>query len=244
MSKRWISVLLVLVLALAACGDDSSPFVAPDGATGGNSSSGSLGGGGDDGPSSGGLSDPQDVAVSQEISSMLMSAMAEMEAEEGPLGDMELIGQTEADCIGIGMAREFGADRLNELGLPPDDMNDPEALDLLGDATPGEVTAAIDVLLGCVDVKPLIVEALGEAGISSGGAGCLADEILAPGFIGGLVGTVMSAAESAEDASSLLGDPTIIGPIMQMLNTCLTPEELGSLMGGLGDLGDLGILGG
>ena len=239
MSKRLILLVLLMALVVAACGDDDSPFVAPDS----DGFTATTRGGGD-GSGGGGLSDPADVAMAEDISSTLQGAIAEIGAEPGPLGEMDILGPAEADCIAEGMVRAFGADRLAELGLPPDDLADSGDLDFLGEATPSEVNAAIDVLLGCVDARPLVVEALTELGISAGSAGCLADEILAPGVIGGLVGTVMSAAESTEDPSSLIEDPAIIGPIMQMLNTCLTPEELGGLLGGLGDLGDLGILGG
>jgi len=238
-SKRWILLVLVVVLALAACGDDSSPFVAPD--SGGSVTTGGDGqgttpttsGGGDGDPTTappttaGELTGPGEIALSQAISDELLAGASDLG------GDLGVLGPAEATCIGDGVVSALGTVRLRELGLRPGGMD--ESADLFGDMTQQELLAVTNVALDCIDVRGLLVELLGEVGIGAGSANCVADELLDSGVLSGLLESVVAASGSDGAGLEALGeDPAIMGTLIRIFRTCLTDEEMGTLLGGLG----------
>lgn len=88
-------------------------------------------------------------------------------------GDDELaVADDEARCAAEQIVDEIGADRLAELGVTPETAATTE----FGDFAEAELTAIVDALVGCVDVRSLMAD-LFASDFGDEGARCVAGEL-------------------------------------------------------------------
>jgi len=136
------------------------------------------------------------------------------------------LDEPSAQCVGEGVVGVLGVDRLRELGLASEGS---DAAAVFEQLTEDELAAVLPVVLDCINVGGLIVEALTIAGISASSAGCVADTFANGPGLEELIAAVLSAAEAEEP------DAAVVEDLLTVVMGCLTSEEIEGL-GGM-DLG-------
>jgi hypothetical protein len=188
--KRVLAIVAIAVLAvlfLGACGDDD------DG--------GALSGGG-----GGGDLNAEEQEMADKISAELQSG----EEDDLPL-DAE-----QADCVGAGMVKAVGVEKLSGIDFAADEVE--------FNLTPDEASEAADVMVSCVDLQEAFKQSFTQDGsISEDSADCLAgkldDDLLKDFFAEVFQGN--DAEPSAEFTRVLTSG----------MSECLTDEELQSMGG-------------
>lgn len=119
-------------------------------------------GSGDDGSGSGSSSDGADTPIGKALTEDLMAE-----------GEDELNAtEEEARCAAGGIVDGVGEDRLEELGVTADNVDDIETIDF----TDGELDVVVDSLFDCIDVEQMLADEMaGEFGDEA--ASCVAEEL-------------------------------------------------------------------
>jgi hypothetical protein len=188
--KRVLAIAALAVLAvllLGACGDDD------DG--------GALSGGG-----GGGDLNAEEQEMADKISAELQS---------GADDDLPLDAE-QADCVGEGMVKAVGVDKLSTIDFSADEVE----FDLSAD----DAEDAADVLVSCVDLQESFKQSFTQDGtISEDSADCLADKLdddLLKDFF-----TELFQNSDAEPGAELTR------AITSGMSDCLTDEELEGMGG-------------
>ncbi|MFH2073688.1 MAG: hypothetical protein ABIJ75_12655, partial [Actinomycetota bacterium] len=174
--RAWITFTLAAVVLLAACGDDDGGVsTTPTAST-----------------------TPSTTAVPAVTSTVTsVTSTAQPTTAQGLSGEEQALadalvdyflaeGAEEGDpmaddpeamrCYVEDLVREFGGERLGELGFTVDSM--PEDLEaLLGEMTDEELSIDVDLMLGCFDFTALMVDEMMTEGLSRGSAECFATEV-------------------------------------------------------------------
>lgn len=131
--------------------------------------------------------------------------------------------EDEARCVAESVVRPLGADRLQELGVTPDDFRgDTEALpDGLDDDEANEVVDGID---GCINLSDLFMQELtADQSLSEESTKCLRDAF-DDDFVRRIVVTMLTEGEDA-----LQDDEDLTAELMGVFSEC--PQVLGELQG-------------
>jgi len=149
----------------------------------------------------------------------IVTGMMEDPDSDNPFSDAE-----SARCFAVGMVQDLGVARLAEVGLTADTENPDEAFTLM---TEGEISDITDTAFECLDIDALMVAEFAEGGISQDSAKCLVAELnetdfFRVAFIAGMTGSDVDPTD----------DPEIMGAMLTAFSECLTPAELGEIMGG------------
>lgn len=128
-------------------------------------------------------------------------------------------GEAEAKCVGDEAVRELGTDGLLEIGINAENADPGDAFET---ATPEQIDTIIDVTLGCVDFRQVLVDSItADSNISDESAGCLADALGADEFLRPAV-----AAGFTGDDVEFGDDPELTQALFAAITDCLTAEEL------------------
>jgi len=129
-----------------------------------------------------------------------------------------------ARCFVTGMVQDMGVGRLAEVGLTanPDDPTAAFAL-----MTETEIDDLTDSAFECLDIDALMVAEFAEGGMSQDSAKCLVSELSKTDFFR----VAFKAGMTGSDAEPT-DDPEIMGAMLTAFSECLTPAELGEIMGG------------
>ncbi len=129
-----------------------------------------------------------------------------------------------ARCFAEGMVQDMGVARLGEVGITADSDDPEEAFALM---TETEINDLTDTAFECLDMDALMVEEFTKSGISEDSARCLVAELNKTGFI--RTSFMASMTGAGTDPSD---DPEAMGIMLEAFTKCLTPAELGEMMGG------------
>ncbi len=201
--RRYLMLLLAAGLFLGACGDDDTADEASDDTA--------------DEASDDTADDTADEASDDTADGDLVAAIAEsMQIPDEP-GE-PLPTADEAQCAAEAIVGAIGTDRLNELGVTPENV--PTDLGEVGFDS-GEVETVVTLQFGCYDFVRLIAEGLAVGGVSEESALCVAaalpeDLILAAGIAEGNNDEVAGAA----------ADEALFEALSDAAPDCLTAEEL------------------
>ena len=161
-------------------------------------------------------------------------AQADIEASTLPFEFTE----ADADCLGEVMVDAIGFQTLVDAGVTVENLKDPdfqiddEANTFLEDPETAEAIA--DGMTRCVDFGEAMSEMFSsEMGVSPQSAECLIDGLmeqeafssaLNQAIVGGILGD--ETVDPFQD-----GDPEMLGAMFDLMNECLTDEEISNLMG-------------
>jgi hypothetical protein len=150
------------------------------------------------------------------------------QSQADPETETFLPGFTEddADCLGELTVDVIGYENLVEAGVTPESVREVGALSLPSVPTEQEDTF-IEGMVECFDFPAaLTAAAASDMGISEESARCLIDGLMEdPAFRSSMKDAVFAA--SSGDPFS---DPEAMGALFDLVGTCLTDEELNSLM--------------
>ena len=200
MRRRLFPVLLILALvfAMTACGDDGGTvFGGSTTTTAGSTTTGGVtttGGG------------------SSVLGGMVFSALAESAGTDTGLG-----AGGDEECITSGLADAIGAARFAELDAIATSAADMS--EVFAQMTDPELSALVDVIVGCVDVEAMLTEQLGGADFSPEAASCFAGSLSQ----GDTMTSLIRAMMTGEDPST---NPEFMQIMIQiMTQDCADPLE-------------------
>jgi hypothetical protein len=141
--------------------------------------------------------------------------------------------EADADCLAQVTVDAIGYDTLTEAGVTAEAVRagglEGEATDFLRD-NPDAANAFVDGMNQCIDIVTAIAdEFAAEMGVSEESARCIGDgfmnqDAFRDSMIESLVGDAVN--------DPLGDDPDAIGALYELMNDCLTDEELAAMMGG------------
>jgi hypothetical protein len=212
MRKRLIPVLslLALVFALTACGDDGGTvFEESTTTTTGPTTTGGV-------TTTAGPTTTGGVTTtgggSSALAGMVFSALAESAGTDTTLG-----AGGDEECIASGLADAIGAARFAELdAIATSAANMPEVFSQMTDA---ELSALVDVIVGCVDVETMLTEQITGSDFSPEAAACFAGSLSQGDTMKNLIRAMMTG----EDPST---NPEFMQIMIQvMTQDCADPLE-------------------
>ena len=127
-------------------------------------------------------------------------------------------------CFAEGMIRDMGMARLAEVGITADAESPEEAFFLMTEA---EVDDLVDTAFECLDMDALMVEEFAKGGISEDSARCVVAELNKIDFFRASFAAGMTGADN-----NPADDPEAMAAMLAAFTECLTPAELGEIMGG------------
>lgn len=142
---------------------------------------GACGGDDDDAAGGGDADAAADTELGQALTAELLS-----ESDDSPIAT-----EDEARCVAGGIVSGIGEDRMAELGVTPDNIDDGEMEEV--EFTPAEVDTIVDSMFDCVDIKAALTEEF-EADFGAEGAECVAD-----GLGDDMIRDLMSSSFLGED---------------------------------------------
>jgi hypothetical protein len=211
MRKRLIPALsiLALVLAMTACGDDggtvfggSTTTTGESTTTGGVTTTGA--------PTTTGASTT--TGGGSVLGGMVFGALAESAGTDTTLG-----AGGDEECITSGLADAIGAARFAELDAIAASTTD--MLEVFAEMSDTELSALVDVIVGCVDVEAMLTEQMGGADFSPEAASCFAGSLSQGDTMKNLIRAMMTG----EDPST---NPELMQIMIQvMTQDCADPLE-------------------
>jgi hypothetical protein len=161
----------------------------------------------DGGSGSGGLSDKEQEYVD--------AAMAEYDPEEA-----KPLTEDDARCIVTSMVEGVGVDRLEDLGITPQQFGSDDGSTFPEGLTDEEANRVVDGFDGCIDLPALFTESLAaDASLSDEDKACL-DDAFDNDTIRKIFVTMLTQGEDA-----LQDDPELMNEFMAIFQKC--PEALG-----------------
>jgi hypothetical protein len=154
------------------------------------------------------------------VSDAIVAGMMEGGGSDNPFQD-----EQSARCVADGIVRDLGIDRLAEVGLTAESDTPEAAFAAMSD---DEIEGIIDVAFGCIDVEEELASQFATDGVSMDSARCLAGELNQTGFFRSAFRAGMTGDSSYDPTT----DPEFLSSMIEAATNCLTPEELGAIMGG------------
>jgi hypothetical protein len=236
MWRRLVPILLLVLVAVTACGDDESVFDQGGPDTVSPTTDAPVG------------TPAETTSTSSSATTTTLGGPVNLGAEEQAMADLiaaDLLTATDAGlpideasarCLGGQVVTTIGLERLQELQTAAGAGDIGAALELMSSE---EQAAVIGVILQgaggeppCLDVQGVLVDSLTESGLSGGSAQCVAEAFTQGTVLQDLLGLAL-----AGEAGEAEMDPEALTPLLMVFAGCLTPEELGQMGDLMGDLG-------
>ena len=130
----------------------------------------------------------------------------------------------EGRCFAEGMLRDMGLARLAEVGITADSESPEDAFALMTEA---EIDDLVDTSFECIDMDAMMIEEFASMGISEDSAACVVAELNKTDFFRDSFAAGMTGADN-----NPADDPEAMSIMLEAFTLCLTPAELGEMMGG------------
>jgi len=127
-------------------------------------------------------------------------------------------------CFAEGMIQDMGMARLAEVGITADSESPEDAFALMTEA---EVDDLVDTAFECLDIDAMMIAEFADSGISEDSARCVVAELNKTDFFRASFAAGMTGADD-----NPADDPEVMAAMLTAFTECLTPAELGEMMGG------------